>query len=306
MAEKKVASASDVVSALIASGDQVYGVNTGFGQLAHVRISKEELDALQDNLVRSHACGVGPPLPDAVVRLTMVLKAATLAQGYSGVSAGLLEGLLSLVEQHIYPHIPSQGSVGASGDLAPLAHMACALLGVGNVNVDGRGCTAAEALQDAGLKPLTLGPKEGLALLNGTQVSTALALAAVFGCERVLAAALVAGAMSADALKGSDTPFDERIHRVRRHAGQRAVAAQLRRCDGRVARFARRTLTVSAFRIRTRFAVSLRWLAPVLALLSTSQRPSPPKPTQSPTIRSCSPTTAQFFPAAISTPSRSR
>ncbi len=228
-AKKNVAAASAAVSALLAGGDQVYGVNTGFGQLAHVRISKEELDALQENLVRSHACGVGPLLPDSVVRLTMVLKAATLAQGHSGVSGELLTALLSLLEHRIYPHIPSQGSVGASGDLAPLAHMACALLGVGDVNIAGRACSSVDALREAGLEVLTLGPKEGLALLNGTQVSTALALAAVFGSERVLAAALVAAAMSVDALKGSDTPFDERIHRVRKHAGQTAVAAQLRR-----------------------------------------------------------------------------
>lgn len=228
-AARRVADSAAAIESVLASGDQVYGVNTGFGQLAHVRISETELKHLQENLVKSHACGVGPLLPDEIVRLTLVLKASTLAQGYSGVSPTLLDTLCKLLEHRIYPCVPSKGSVGASGDLAPLSHLACALIGVGDVRVDGKRLPARDALQSAGLAPLELGPKEGLALLNGTQVSTAIALAAAFRAERVLAASIVAGAMSADAIKGSDTPFDERIHRVRRHSGQSAVAEQLRR-----------------------------------------------------------------------------
>ena len=228
-ASRRVADSAAAIETVLASGDQVYGVNTGFGQLAHVRVSPSELKQLQENLVRSHACGVGPLLPDAVVRLTLALKVSTLAQGYSGVSEALLNRLCQLLEHRIYPCVPSKGSVGASGDLAPLSHLASALIGVGDVRVEGREVSAMEALDRLGLAPLELGPKEGLALLNGTQVSTAIALAAAFRAERVLAASIVAGAMAADAIKGSDTPFDDRIQRVRRHAGQRAVASELRR-----------------------------------------------------------------------------
>jgi histidine ammonia-lyase len=216
------------VESVVAGGQQVYGINTGFGLLASVRISDDELLHLQDNLVRSHAAGVGDALPDAVVRLTMVMKTKALAQGYSGVRPALVDALCELVNNDILPVIPSQGSVGASGDLAPLAHMSCALLGVGQARVNGAAMPASEALKKAGLEPVRLAPKEGLALLNGTQVSTALALAAAFRTEHVLAGALTAGAMSTDAIKGSDTPFDERIHMVRGHDGQTAVAQQLR------------------------------------------------------------------------------
>ena len=228
VANKRVAAAAKVVADVLASGDQVYGVNTGFGQLAHVRISDRELKHLQENLVRSHACGVGALLPDEVVRLTMVLKMATLAQGSSGVSTRLVDSFAALLNNRIYPCIPGKGSVGASGDLAPLAHMAGALLGLGDVRVDGEQLAASNALAAANIEAHELAPKEGLALINGTQVSTALALSALFRAERVLSAALVAGAMSADAIQGSDTPFDERIQRLRGHAGQTAVAAALR------------------------------------------------------------------------------
>jgi histidine ammonia-lyase len=216
------------VDAVVTGGQQVYGINTGFGLLASVRISNDELMHLQENLVRSHAAGVGDALPDAVVRLIMVMKTRALAQGYSGVRPALVDALCGLVNNDILPVIPSQGSVGASGDLAPLAHMSCALLGAGQARVSGVEMPAGEALQQAGLEPVRLAPKEGLALLNGTQVSTALALAAAFRTEHVLGGALTAGAMSTDAIKGSDTPFDERIHRVRGHDGQAAIARQLR------------------------------------------------------------------------------
>ncbi len=227
-ATERIADSAALVQNVVASGKRIYGVNTGFGQLAEVRINRKELKHLQENLVRSHAGGVGEPLPDAIVRLTTVLKIATLAQGRSGVGIALAESLCALLANRIYPCVPSQGSVGASGDLAPLAHLAGALLGIGEVRVDGVKKPAGEALAAAGIAPHELAPKEGLALVNGTQVSTALALAAVFRTERVLAAALVAGAMSADAIQGSDTPFDERIQSVRGHAGQAKVAAALR------------------------------------------------------------------------------
>lgn len=227
-ARDKVCKAQATVDAVISSGRQVYGINTGFGLLASVRISDDELAHLQKNLVCSHAAGVGRALPDAVVRMTMVMKTKALTQGFSGVRPALVDALCALVSNDILPLIPAQGSVGASGDLAPLAHMSCALLGMGPARVNGVETTAAEALKMAGLDALTLGPKEGLALLNGTQVSTALALAAVFRTEHLLAGVLTAGAMSTDAIKGSDTPFDDRIHQARGHAGQIAVASQLR------------------------------------------------------------------------------
>ncbi len=227
-ARRRVAESNELIDEVVAGGKQVYGVNTGFGQLAHVRIDVDQLAQLQENLVRSHAVGVGDDLDDDSVRLIMLMKVIALAEGFSGVRLELVEALCELINHNIYPCIPSQGSVGASGDLAPLAHMAGALLGFGDVRVDGQRMPAAAALADAGIAVVRLGPKEGLALLNGTQVSTAIALAAVYRSENLLAAALVAGAMSADAIKGSDTPFDKRIHRVRGHGGQIAVAGVLR------------------------------------------------------------------------------
>lgn len=227
-ARRKVAESNEMIDDVVAYGEQVYGVNTGFGQLATVRIGDDELAHLQENLVRSHAVGVGEDLDDDIVRLIMLMKVIALAEGFSGVRLELVEKLCSLINHQIYPRIPSRGSVGASGDLAPLAHMAGALIGIGEVRVNGSLLPADVALKAAGIKPLRLAPKEGLALLNGTQVSTALALAGVFRTENVLSAALTAGAMSSDAIAGSDTPFDRRIQNVRGHGGQIAVAAVLR------------------------------------------------------------------------------
>ena len=211
----------------ILAGDQpAYGINTGFGRLAQTRIPVDQLAELQTNIVLSHAAGTGPLLDDAIVRLVLALKIAGLARGHSGVRLAVVELLLALYNRGICPCIPSKGSVGASGDLAPLAHLALALLGVGDVRVGGRVVSAASALDRAGLEPLTLAPKEGLALLNGTQVSTALALIGLFAIEDLFAAAVVAGSLSVDAAAGSDTPFDPRIHDLRGHPGQRDLAAR--------------------------------------------------------------------------------
>lgn len=225
----KVEEGARTVEAILAKGEPVYGINTGFGKLANLRIADSDLAALQRNLVLSHATGVGDPLPVPVVRLAMALKIASLAQGASGVRWAVIETLVRCFAADLVPVIPAQGSVGASGDLAPLAHMSSMLIGIGEVICSGERLPAAEALSRAGIAPLRLAPKEGLALLNGTQISTALALAGLFEAERVLQTSLVAGALSTEAAKGSDTPFDERIHRLRRHAGQIEVAACLRR-----------------------------------------------------------------------------
>ena len=227
-AKRRIAESNELINEVVAGGEQVYGVNTGFGQLASVRISDDELAHLQANLVRSHAVGVGEDLDDDIVRLTILMKVIALAEGFSGVRIELVETLCEMINHNIYPRIPSRGSVGASGDLAPLAHMAGALIGEGEVRVNGSLMPASQALENAGIKPVKLAPKEGLALLNGTQVSTALAMAAVFRTENLLAAVMVAGAMSSDAIKGSDTPFDKRIQNVRGHGGQIAVAGVLR------------------------------------------------------------------------------
>jgi histidine ammonia-lyase len=216
------------IAAIVAEGRTVYGVNTGFGLLANTGIAPDDLETLQKNLVLSHACGVGPRLDDAIVRLLMVLKIASLAKGASGVRRETLQTLVDLVNADILPCIPSKGSVGASGDLAPLAHMSCVLIGVGEARAEGETLSAEAALARIGRKPLTLGPKEGLALLNGTQCSTALALAGLFAAEACFAAAVAAGALSVDALKGSDAPFDPRIHALRGQPGQIDVAARLR------------------------------------------------------------------------------
>ncbi|MEP7069605.1 MAG: histidine ammonia-lyase [Usitatibacter sp.] len=219
---------AEVVRRMVAEGKPVYGINTGFGKLAQTHIAHDQLELLQRNLVLSHSVGVGAWLADDVVRLTMLLKVASLARGYSGVRAELVDALIALLDAGIYPCIPSKGSVGASGDLAPLAHMSATLLGLGQVRCHGVVMSSAEGLKKAGLAPIRLAPKEGLALLNGTQVSTALALHGLFATRNLFAAALVAGSMSVDAAMGSDTPFDERIHALRGQPGQIAVAGSYR------------------------------------------------------------------------------
>ena len=217
------------VSTILARGEPVYGINTGFGKLASVRIEAADLEKLQRNIVLSHAAGVGPPMPVPVARLMMALKLASLAQGASGVRGATVRLIEALLDKGLTPVVPAQGSVGASGDLAPLAHMSATLLGVGSFFIDGAVVPAGRALAEVGLAPLVLGAKEGLALLNGTQFSTAYALAALFETEMLFGSALVTGALSTDAARGSDAPFDPRIHALRRHAGQAEAASVLRR-----------------------------------------------------------------------------
>lgn len=220
-----IAASSALVDTIVAKGDPAYGINTGFGILAKAHIPNDQLAQLQRNLILSHAVGTGELLSDAVVRLILLTKIGSLARGYSGVRPLIIDTLIALYNAGIMPAIPSQGSVGASGDLAPLAHMTLAILGVGQVRVDGRLVDAGAALEEAGIAPVTLAAKEGLALINGTQVSTALALHGLFMAERLVEAAMVTGALSVDAARGSDAPFDPRIHAVRGQPGQIAAAA---------------------------------------------------------------------------------
>lgn len=228
IAHGAIAESAAAVERIIARGEPVYGINTGFGKLASVRIDDADLATLQRNIVLSHAAGVGAPSPAPVVRLMMALKLASLGQGASGVKPATIALLEAMLGKGLVPVIPSQGSVGASGDLAPLSHLAATMIGVGEIVVGGETLPAADALAKAGLQPLELGAKEGLALLNGTQFSCANALAGLFQAEDLFRAGLVTGALSTEAAKGSDTPFDRRIHQLRRHAGQIAVADALR------------------------------------------------------------------------------
>ena len=226
-AMQRIANSAAAVERIVASGETVYGVNTGFGLLANTRIPDERLAELQTNLILSHSAGLGDPLPRHVTRLMIVLKLLGLGRGHSGVRLVVIDALQRLLDADAMPLIPAQGSVGASGDLAPLAHLIAALMGYGRIDVAGKVVPATAALQRIGLDPLQLGPKEGLALINGTQASTALALDALFQGERVFAAAIAAGALSVDALKGSAKPFDPRISALRGQPGQVRVAGAI-------------------------------------------------------------------------------
>jgi histidine ammonia-lyase len=228
-AMRRVDASAESVARIVAGGETVYGINTGFGLLAQTRIPAERLSELQRNLILSHSCGLGEATARHVVRLMIVLKLLGLGRGYSGVRRQVIDALQALLEADAMPVIPSQGSVGASGDLAPLAHMTAALMGHGWIDLAGERVAAAHALQRLGRTPLELGPKEGLALINGTQFSTAVALDALFAGERVFGAALAAGALSVDALKGSVKPFDPRISALRGQPGQIRVAAEIAR-----------------------------------------------------------------------------
>jgi histidine ammonia-lyase len=228
-------SAAEAIEASVACVEQIlaenrtaYGINTGFGLLASTRIASADLENLQRSLVLSHAAGVGRPLDDDLVRLIMLLKVNSLARGFSGIRRQVIDALIALINAEVYPHIPLKGSVGASGDLAPLAHMSLVLLGEGQARYQGEWLPATEALAKAGLEPLTLAAKEGLALLNGTQVSTAFALRGLFEAEDLFAAALVCGGLSVEAMLGSRAPFDPRIHAARGQRGQIDAAAAYR------------------------------------------------------------------------------
>jgi len=223
-----IVASAEVVRRAAAGDAAVYGVNTGFGKLASTRIDDADLATLQLNLIRSHSVGVGAPLTPAVVRLMLATKAASLARGHSGVRPAVIDSLLTVHNAGLVPYVPSQGSVGASGDLAPLSHMTLALLGEGEFLVGSGRRPAAQVLREAGIAPLVLSAKEGLALINGTQTSTALALHALFSFEPVLESALVVGALTVDAARGSDGPFDPRIHALRGQPGQIDVAQYYR------------------------------------------------------------------------------
>ncbi len=222
-----IAAGRRLIDTVIEEGKTTYGVNTGFGSLSNTSIAKDDLAELQRRLVLSNAAGTGPPLPDAVVRLILCLKINTLAGGRSGVRRELVDALLALYNAKVVPLIPAKGSVGASGDLAPLAHLAVALIGEGDVRLEGETLTAREGLARTGLVPFRLAPKEGLAMVNGTQMSTALAVAGLFAVEAVFAATIVAGALSVEAALGQHMAFDPRIHQARGQRGQVDVAAAL-------------------------------------------------------------------------------
>src|SRR5438874_8516149 len=224
---QRVAAAAASVERSVAGGETVDGINAGFGLLANTRIPDDRLAELQTNLILSHSAGLGEPLPRHITRLMIVLKLLGLGRGFSGVRPLVIETLQKLLDHDAMPVIPAQGSVGASGDLAPLAHLIAALMGHGSIDLAGEVMPAALALQRLGMEPLQLGPKEGLALINGTQMSTAVALDALFTGERVFTAAIAAGALSVDALKGSAKPFDPRISALRGQPGQIRVAAAI-------------------------------------------------------------------------------
>lgn len=226
---QKIVASRQIVEDVLASGKTVYGVNTGFGALSSVSISAEQVDQLQVNLVRSHAAGAGTILDFATVRAMMLLRANTLAKGFSGVRPVVVETLLALLNAGVYPRIPSRGSLGASGDLAPLAHMTLVLIGEGEAYYQGEWMPGGEALKRAGIEPLTLKAKEGLALLNGTQMMTAIGTLALLDAENLMDVAEVAGAMTIEAVKGSQKPFDARVAEVRLHAGHIQSAAVVRR-----------------------------------------------------------------------------
>ncbi|WFE09725.1 histidine ammonia-lyase [Taylorella equigenitalis] len=209
---------------LISNETSVYGINTGFGLLANTKIADSDLENLQRNLILSHSVGTGDSLPDDIVRLIMVMKVASLAQGASGVRREVVDSLINLINHNIIPDIPEKGSVGASGDLAPLSHMTLTMIGEGSAYLDGELLPSKEVLERCGLKPIKLQMKEGLALINGTQVSTALAIRGYFLVQDLLASAVITGSLTVKATRGSSSPFDYRIHEVRGHHGQSAVA----------------------------------------------------------------------------------
>ncbi len=228
-ARSAVSRSRAVIEEIIRSGKTVYGVNTGFGKFSDIRINDEQIELLQRNIVRSHAAGVGEPLPETVVRIILLLKANGLAKGYSGVRTEIIDTLISMYNREVLPMIPSQGSVGASGDLAPLSHLALVMIGEGEALYKGRRMPGGEAMRVAGIEPIQLKSKEGLAVLNGTQVMTAIAAHNLINALNILEVADITGAMTAEALFCTDTAFDERIHAARNQKGQIRSAENLRR-----------------------------------------------------------------------------
>ncbi|HEX8185475.1 MAG TPA: aromatic amino acid lyase, partial [Blastocatellia bacterium] len=227
-ARERVERARRFVEEIVARGEVVYGINTGFGALSDVTIPADKLRELQVNLVRSHSCGVGDALPERAARAMMLQRANVLAKGYSGCRAQVVDALIQMLNARVHPVIPSRGSVGASGDLAPLAHQALVVIGEGEAFYHGERMKGGEALSRAAIEPLTLEAKEGLALLNGTQAMTAVGGLALLAAEALANAADITGAMSLEALKGTPVAFDERIHGVRPHPGQMESARRLR------------------------------------------------------------------------------
>ncbi len=223
----RIAAGRAVVERALAAGTAVYGVTTGFGQLESVRIAAEDAAQLQVNLLRSHAVGSGPPLPEEIVRGMVLLLASSLRRGHSGVRVELVQLALALLERGVTPVVPSKGSVGSSGDLAPLAHLGLVLIGEGTATVEGETLPGGEALARAGLEPIVLGPKEGLAIINGTHLMAATGALAVRDVRRLVDAATVAVALSLEAFKGSTVPFDPRLHGLRGHPGQTRIAYKL-------------------------------------------------------------------------------
>ena len=228
-ARRAIAASRRVVDRAVRSGERVYGLTTGFGSLADIAIPREKLEELQANLIRSHSAGVGEPLPDGAVRATIALRANALARGRSGIRVSTVEALLAMLAEDVLPIVPSQGSVGASGDLAPLAHLALGLMGEGRARRRGRTMPAGRALRAAALRPVVLAAKEGLALVNGVQMSVAVGGLALARAMRLARVADVSGAASLDASRGSDAAFAERVIRARPHPGALACAANLRK-----------------------------------------------------------------------------
>lgn len=227
-ATRAIAKAEQCVSKVIEEGRTVYGINTGFGLLANTRIARDELELLQRSIVLSHAAGIGNNMQTSTIRLLMLLKINSLSRGYSGIRLCVIEALITLFNQQVWPVVPQKGSVGASGDLAPLAHMSAVLLGEGEVTINGKRMSAQQGLTYAGLEPIALAPKEGLALLNGTQASTAFALEGLFYAENAMLSSIAIGALSVEAAQGSRIPFDDRIHAARGHQSQRDIASAFR------------------------------------------------------------------------------
>lgn len=228
-AKRRVSTSRDVLEELVRDKQVIYGVNTGFGALSSFRISTEEIRQLQSNLIRSHSSGVGQPLSREVVRALMLLRVNTLAKGYSGIRLGTLETLMEMLNKGVHPVIPAKGSVGASGDLAPLSHMILVLINEGRAKYKGNVMNGKEAMEKAGIKPVQLEFKEGLALNNGTQLMTAIAALTIYDAEKLIETAEVATALSLEALLGVSDAFDERIHRVRLHKGQTVTARNIRK-----------------------------------------------------------------------------